>query len=302
MTLLEIEAFLAVIKYRTISEAAQKLFLSQPALTRRIQILEKELGFPLIVRQKGRRRIELTPEGEDFSKLAWKWKKLWDETNSIQMTHRESLSIGAIDSAMHNTLSELLQEFTKRGYLLKLYNAFSETAYQFMEKGLYDLAFITMQDYTQPLPAGTEVHPAYSEAFVVVSFNKLPDTDGYVYLEDLREELEVYCPWNKEYAFWHDEHFDERKKPIVILEHYMAAQYFLTDDAWMIMPYMTGLHFQKEGAYMYDLKDTPPNQITFYLSVKNNKENAVHHFLDLLSKHLLDFPRDKVQSFLGFPN
>ena len=55
MTLLEIEAFLAVVKYGTLSTASQNLFISQPALTRRIQIMEQELGYPLFIRQKGHR-------------------------------------------------------------------------------------------------------------------------------------------------------------------------------------------------------------------------------------------------------
>jgi len=47
MTLSEIEAFLAVIKYGTISAASEKLFISQPALSRRIHAIEEELGYGL---------------------------------------------------------------------------------------------------------------------------------------------------------------------------------------------------------------------------------------------------------------
>ena len=36
MTLLEIEAFLAVVKHGNLTAAAQKLFVTQPALTRRL--------------------------------------------------------------------------------------------------------------------------------------------------------------------------------------------------------------------------------------------------------------------------
>ena len=43
MTLLGIEAFLAVVKWGTLSGAAQNLYITQPALTRRVQIMEEEL-------------------------------------------------------------------------------------------------------------------------------------------------------------------------------------------------------------------------------------------------------------------
>lgn len=60
MTLLEIEAFLAIIQHGTMSAAAKALYITQPALTRRIQKMEQELGYPLIVRQKGHRAVRLT--------------------------------------------------------------------------------------------------------------------------------------------------------------------------------------------------------------------------------------------------
>lgn len=74
MTLIEIEAFLAIIKYGTMSAAAKALFITQPALSRRIQNMEQELGYPLIKRQKGYRSIQLTDKGVEFYRIAWKWQ------------------------------------------------------------------------------------------------------------------------------------------------------------------------------------------------------------------------------------
>ena len=45
MTLLEIEAFLAVVKYGNISLAAKELYVTQPTLSKRIKIMENELGY-----------------------------------------------------------------------------------------------------------------------------------------------------------------------------------------------------------------------------------------------------------------
>ena len=47
MTNLEIEAFLAVVRLGSITAAAQAIFITQPALSRRLQTLEEELGYPL---------------------------------------------------------------------------------------------------------------------------------------------------------------------------------------------------------------------------------------------------------------
>lgn len=300
MTQPEIEAFLAVVKYGTLSSAAQKLFITQPALTRRIQLMEEELGYPLFVRQKGRREIQLTEQGTKFRYIAWKWQRLWEETSSIRdRKYRESLAVACTDSASNNIFSSIFVEFTQRGYLLQIYNTFSETAYQFMEKGIYELAFIAMQDYTQPLPAGTQIHPAYAESFVVVSFEELPNRDGIVELPQLRENQEVYLAWNKEFKAWHEENFDELIPPIVSLEHYAESRFFLKGDAWMLAPYATGEHYRQLGARIYDLATPPPRQIIYYLTSCGKKDLAVRQFLDLLKERLREMPEDKVQSFLG---
>lgn len=299
MTLLEIEAFLAVVKYGTLSTAAQKLFITQPALTRRIQIMEEELGYPLFLRRKGQRAVQLTDQGSEFYHIAWKWQRLWEETNSITIQKtRESLSVASVDSLNHNMLSELFPIFTRQGYLLRLYNAFSEDTYQYMERGIYDLAFITLQDYSQPLPAGTQIRPAYSEAFVVAADQELPNDHGFIDLNCLKEEKEVYVAWNKEFKAWHATNFDERISPVVILEHAALASYFLQDDCWTFAPYTTGERFRKNGAYIYELKEAPPNQIIYYLVNGSRKHAAIQRFLDLLDSHLGSMPEEKIQSFL----
>lgn len=302
MTQLEIEAFLAVAKYNTLSAAAQKLFISQPALTRRIQTMEQEVGCALFVRQKGKREIRLTPRGVKFYHVLQKWQRLQAEMHALRNAkEREYLSIAATDSVLHNILPRLLVEFSRQGYLLELNNAFSETAFQFMEKGLYDLAFIATQDYTQPQPSGTQIHPAYSEVFVVVSFGELPNRDGKVTVDSLDGEKEVLLRWNKEFMAWHRTHFDESVDPVVILEYFSLAPYFLTGDAWMFTPYVTGLHFQQQGAHLYDVVDGPPNQIIHYLTNDGPKEMAIQQFLAMLDAHLRTMPADKVKSFLEHP-
>lgn len=61
LTQLEIEAFLNIVKYGSITKAAEVLYISQPALSRRIKSLENELQYELFIRQKGIRNIILTP-------------------------------------------------------------------------------------------------------------------------------------------------------------------------------------------------------------------------------------------------
>ena len=53
---------LEVEKYRNITQAAKRLFISQPALTKQLNKLEKELGFSPFDRTHS--PISVTPQGE----------------------------------------------------------------------------------------------------------------------------------------------------------------------------------------------------------------------------------------------
>src|SRR4051794_11848917 len=50
------------------TKAAEKLYISQPALTNRIQQLEKEFGVKIA--NRGRRGVQFTPQGEYLAKSA----------------------------------------------------------------------------------------------------------------------------------------------------------------------------------------------------------------------------------------
>jgi DNA-binding transcriptional LysR family regulator len=60
MNLRLLEAFRAVIQGKTVTRAAEMLFVSQPAVTRLIADLERNVGFALFERRKG--RLHPTPE------------------------------------------------------------------------------------------------------------------------------------------------------------------------------------------------------------------------------------------------
>lgn len=66
MNLLQIEYFLAASEKLNFTAAAEKLYISQPALSKQIKLLENELGVKLFVRNK--KRITLTDAGYSFRK------------------------------------------------------------------------------------------------------------------------------------------------------------------------------------------------------------------------------------------
>jgi len=68
MEMIEIEAFIAIVGSGSFSRAAEGLHLSQPAVSRRIELLEQELGAPLFLRTRTGTR--LTSAGGAFLPFA----------------------------------------------------------------------------------------------------------------------------------------------------------------------------------------------------------------------------------------
>lgn len=113
----QLRAFCQAATTGSISEAAERIFLSQPTVTLQIQALEKELESTLFERRGP--KIRLTPEGEILLKLAMPLVEGMDklhETFSAQLGALESgeLNIAAGESTILYLLPEPLKRFTSR--------------------------------------------------------------------------------------------------------------------------------------------------------------------------------------------
>ena len=139
--------FLYVAKFKSISKAAKELYTSQPAVTRVIKLLEKEMGCSLFVRSKY--GVELTKEGEilyehvnsAFATLN-KAEELVSKANSLT---GGDILIGSTITALDEFLFDYLRIFHKKYPNVK-YRIFTQSSNQTIQKlnsGLIDIAFIT---------------------------------------------------------------------------------------------------------------------------------------------------------------
>ena len=78
MNLTHMEYFLTLAEEQSFSRAAEKLFISQPALTKALQTAENEIGMHLFVREK--RRVYPTPAGDVYLKYAARVRRLRSQT------------------------------------------------------------------------------------------------------------------------------------------------------------------------------------------------------------------------------
>lgn len=101
---------------KNITKAAQLLYMSQPALTSRLQHIEREFGVQIVHRStKG---IQITPEGEYLvkasSEMVAKLSNIKNEVRNLSRIDSGTLEIGASHYFTMYTLPHILKLFKKK--------------------------------------------------------------------------------------------------------------------------------------------------------------------------------------------
>lgn len=117
INLQQIEYFLSVAEKLNFTEAAKSLYISQPSLSKQINLLEEELGFLLFIRNK--RMVRLTPAGEVLKE---RWKHLVteleisvEEAVKANASYAGEVKIGMLDTAaVQKDVEALLSHFSEK--------------------------------------------------------------------------------------------------------------------------------------------------------------------------------------------
>jgi DNA-binding transcriptional LysR family regulator len=286
MTKLEIEAFLMIIKTGSLSAAAQNLFVTQPALTRRVQALEEEIGYKLLNRRRGVRTIELTAAGQAFVGVARHWLAVWKETRSLlNLKERPVLRLTAIGSVNTYILPQVLQQFIqfRPENRLHFIDQHSEEAYRYVEQKLVDLALISDVTYNPRV----ETVPLFKEKMVLVA-GPAAGCQAGMPPSHLPPEKEIRLPWYPEYELWHEYWFGNEPQEKALLNFMPLLEHFLAGgDTWALVP-VSAVPCLKERVKVqtYPLREGPPDRVIYALTNMGEKPTAVVSFLTLLKEHL----------------
>lgn len=138
--------FLEVAKSGNISRAAENLHMSQPPLSRSMQLLEEELGVTLFVR--GKRKITLTHEGQLLRKRAQQMIALADKTVEEISGMKNEVSgriyIGSIESISLGIMPKWIVEFHQQypEVYFDWWSGNSNDVLERLEHGLIDFAVV----------------------------------------------------------------------------------------------------------------------------------------------------------------
>ncbi len=294
MTRLELQSFLEIIRSGSITAAADRIHISQPALSRRIRALEEELGYPLFSRGKGVRAVRLTDKGSLFIPVAEKFLRVYQEAAALsRLDQNPVLRLSAVGSLSTYLLPGVFHAFLdQRRYNLSFNNCHSYEAYAFVESGMADLALISDDMYSREVATV----PAFQEPFVFVGKTERKEGER-VRPAELKAENEIRLPWNPEFDVWHERHFDGTVYPNVSLDHMTLLEEFLTGENWVIAPLTVARGLKGGRMSIRRVEDGPEDRIIYYLVSGDKKREMIDYFLELLHRELTAI--EGIKSFLG---
>lgn len=148
MNLSNFDAFLAVMQHGSISIAAEKLFLTQPAITKRLKNLEQELGVHLF--EPAGRGIQPTQAAHELLPRVKQWlldyENIKHTLSHAQNTIGGILRIGTSHHIGLHHLPAILKQYVQQYPEVQLDVHFvdSEQAHQAVLSGELELAFLTL--------------------------------------------------------------------------------------------------------------------------------------------------------------
>jgi len=294
MTRLEIEAFLAIIKYGSISAAADRLFVTQPALSRRVRSIEEELGYELFDRGRGVRNIELTEEGKEFVSLAENFLNLYREAGEIPDKRRKpTLRISTVNSLAAYLLPWVLPEMTEgeNGCNVVFISGRALDFYGYVENKTADVALVS-----DVVPSKkVTMFPAFEEPYMFAGGRAFEGVSR-MSPEKLDPADQIRMPWNPEYEVWHRKWFSADRPPGIVTDRMEFLEAFLRGNKWAVVPRMVAERLKDKDVWLCPL-DNGPEALKIYGLTRDGRKNPlVDRFLKLVHREVSSI--EGVHSFL----
>ena len=300
----EIRAFLEVCRCKSISRAAENLFISQSSLSTRIRILERRLGYSLFIRGKGSRSVMLTDKGEKFLGLAVKYQEIVEEMLALGRDGgSEKLRISSMNSLGTHLLTPVYERFMAENPDIILEIQDADPAHLGVEKGMTDIAFTSVKFES----ATVQVQPAFGEPMVFLCAEDSRygnSVDKGIAKKVEKEQLdlshEVYVDWSYEFVRWHSQLFQGRQ-PKLALSLMNQLQFFLQKtDNWAFVPASVAVGLLAEGGIkkIPMAFEVPPRVINYLCLEKTAKSRKIQRFLQCLHQVLLEMEQVEFEIYI----
>ncbi|MEN6567588.1 MAG: LysR family transcriptional regulator [Veillonellales bacterium] len=287
MDTLQIEAFLAIVQYGSLTEAANSLFISQSTFSHRLTELEREVGVRLIKRSRGVRSLTLTDYGAEFLAIAKRWENLVHDAKQIRSrANKPTLSIGAVDTFHTFFFPPLYQALRERkpAMNLRIQTHNSTELYLQVARGEIDVAFPLID-----LPMKNIVlHKFYTEPRVLLRREMPPGICNELISPDrLDFAKEIFFEGDSLFHTWYEHWKGGKGYPLLQVD---TAQLLLPllnqEGAWAIVPLCIAQKVASWGSFAYyQLEDSPPKRICYKIQSRFPKASSLEG-ISILNSYL----------------
>ena len=146
----KLEALAAAAEQGSFTRAAQQLGYTQSGLTHMMNSLEREIGFPVLVRD--RRGVRLTPAGQRILPMVQQClaanQALEREISLVNSHQEDTIRIASYASIAMHWLPELIEQFRRlhEGVGIDVQMGSVEEVYRWVKEGKVDMAFASRQE------------------------------------------------------------------------------------------------------------------------------------------------------------
>ena len=294
MNPLDIRIFLAIVEHQNISAAAKALHFTQPTVSEYLTNLEKKLGVQLVLRERGARKIMLTPAGEAFIPLARRWMELEEQTEQfVQSQKKQAFRIAASAAAHEYIVSHVIHKLIRKipNIELRLLSLEMREVPEAIESHGFDAAFYFTTPPKSPLIRSV---PLFGEERVILCPANTVLPNRVIAPEELDPAFEIfYAPHhrNKNIAAWRARFSRENTEPLFSVENLSAMHNYLTDPrSWALVPISVALlRISQTGdrlAFRYADPTPEGRECTLLISKAYPGENVIRALLACCDEYI----------------
>lgn len=215
-----IKTFLEVVTCNSFAAAAERLFISQSAVSLRIKSLEQQIGRPVFLRSKA--GVQVTPAGQRLIRHASSFLQIWEEAKqevAIPEEFDDVLVIAAEQGMWERLLIRwlplLAESFPRMAFRAE--EGKSLDIIRHMVTGTTDIAVL----YTPQLRPGLEIRHLFDEHLILIS-----DKPG---VESLESDY-VFVDWGEEFTNFHNAAFPDSAHPRITFKLGQVTLNFLLNN------------------------------------------------------------------------
>ena len=279
--------FLAVAEELHFKKAADKLFISQPGLSKQIKEMEEALGFKLF--ERNNRNVVLTAAGkymkEEITLLLNDNKRILRHAQHIATGNEGEIHLGYVGSAMQTIIPKLLIRFRKKypSIHFSLQEMDNNRQINDLLGNKIDIGFVRLNE----VPKALSLRPVFDETFsLVLPRNHALNSRNFTSLNQLKAEQFIF--FEKAYSpSYHEKVIsmfeDCGFSPTISHTSVHATTiYRLVENSFgvAIVPSSLKLGYNMNIKFI-ELKNVPQRAVLSLAWNKENRNPMLRHFLDV---------------------